>query len=110
MHNSNISDSIDRELDNFRPDSHWDDDAIIAYYKKKAREICAKLEEEEKNKKKNLLLLNNNRNLIIKKGNPQNMRGFIMKRASSCGAPRLTVSIWDCSHPRRKLIKKERNT
>jgi hypothetical protein len=74
MYNSNISDSIDRDLDNFRPDSHWDDDAIIAYYKKKAREICAKLEEEEKNKKKNLLLLNNNRNLIIKKGNPQNMK------------------------------------
>ena len=74
MYNSNISDSIDRDLDNFRPDSHWDDDAIIAFYKKKTREICAKLEEEEKNKKKNLLLLNNNRNLIIKKGNPQNMK------------------------------------
>ena len=44
------------------------------------------------------------------KGNHQNMRGFIMKRASLCGAPRLTASIWDCSHPRRKLIKKERNT
>ena len=65
MRNSNVSDSIDRELDNFRPDSHWDDDEIIEYYKKKTREICSRLEEEEKIKRNNFLL-NNNKNLLLK--------------------------------------------
>lgn len=65
MRNSNISNSIERELDNFRPDPHWDDDEIIEYYKKKTREICFRLEEEERIKKKDLLL-NNNRNFLIK--------------------------------------------
>ena len=56
MRNSNVSESIERELDNFRPDSHWDDDAIIEYYKKKTREICFRLEEEEKIKKKRIII------------------------------------------------------
>lgn len=68
MLNSNLSESIERELDNFRPDSHWDDDAIIEYYKKKTREICFRLEEEEKIKKKELLL-NNNKNFLLKNAN-----------------------------------------
>ena len=63
MRNSNLL-KIEKELENFRPDSHWDDDAILEYYKKKTREICAQLEEEEKIKKKELLF-NNNKNLLI---------------------------------------------
>ena len=70
MRNSNVSNSIERELDNFRPDSHWDDDAIIEYYKKKTREICSRLEEEEKIKKKDFLLsLNNNKRFLLKNAN-----------------------------------------
>ena len=68
MRNSNVSNSIERELDNFRPDSHWDDDAIIEYYKKKTREICSRLEEEEKIKKKDFLL-NNNKRFLLKNAN-----------------------------------------
>ena len=63
MRNSSLL-KIEKELENFRPDSHWDDDAIIDYYKKKTREICAQLEEEEKVKKKELLF-NNNKNFLI---------------------------------------------
>ena len=65
MRNSNLL-KIEKELENFRPDSHWDDDAIIEYYKKKTREICSRLEEEEKIKKKEFLL-NNNKNFIWNK-------------------------------------------
>ena len=65
MRNSNTSNSIERELENFKPDPHWDDDEIIEYYKKKARIICSRLEEEERIKKRDLLS-NNNRNFLIK--------------------------------------------
>ena len=59
MTNSNLSELIEKELDSFKPDSHWDDDAIIDYYKKKTREICFRLEDEEKIKKKKFILNNN---------------------------------------------------
>ena len=65
MRNSQESNSIERELDNFKIDSHWDDDAIINYYKKKTREICFRLEEEERIRKKDLLA-NNNKNFLFK--------------------------------------------
>ena len=74
MRNSNFSNAVERELDNFRPDSHWDDDEIIEYYKKKTREICSILEDEERIKKKEFLL-NNNKNFIIKN------RNFVKKKS-----------------------------
>jgi hypothetical protein len=55
---------IEKDLDEFRPDSHWDDDTIIEYYKKKTREICGILEEDERRRKKELLL--NNKNFFIR--------------------------------------------
>ena len=82
MRNSNVSNSIERELDNFRPDSHWDDDAIIEYYKKKTREICSRLEEEEKIKKKDFLL-NNNKIGSSFRSNPSNNNSKISHFSSS---------------------------
>lgn len=80
MRNNNFSNSIERELENFRPDSHWDDDAIIEYYKKKTREICAILEEEEKIKKKEFLL---NRNKNFLSDNKKALKNHNFKRVGS---------------------------
>ena len=66
MRSSHNSSSIDRDLENFKIDPHWDDETIIDIYKKKVREICSKLEKEEKLKKKELLLSTNSNNFILK--------------------------------------------
>ena len=66
MRNFTLLKSIERELDSFKPDSHWDDESIIDYYKKKTREICSRLEEDEKIRKKQLLLFNNNKKFLTK--------------------------------------------
>ena len=65
MRNFTLLKSIERELDSFKPDSHWDDESIIDYYKKKTREICSRLEEDEKIRKKQLLF-NNNKKFLSK--------------------------------------------
>ena len=82
MRNSHESNSIERELDNFKIDSHWDDDAIINYYKKKTREICFRLEEEERIRKKDLLL-NNNRNSLLKNAILKRKKGSSFRSKNS---------------------------
>ena len=72
--------SIERDLENFKIDPHWDDEMIIDIYKKKIREICAKLENEEKIKKKELLLSTSD-NFIAK--NIKLLKSQNMKRPNS---------------------------
>ena len=79
MRNSSLISVIEKELDEFRPDPHWDDETIIEYYKKKTREICGRLEEDEKRRKKEILL--NNKIFVLK--NKKETRNKIKYRPGS---------------------------
>ena len=92
MRNSHESNSIDRELDNFKIDSHWDDDAIINYYKKKTREICFRLEEEERIRKKDLLL-NNNRNSLLKNAILKRKKGSSFRSKNSNNNSKISGNV-----------------
>lgn len=104
MRSSHNSSSIDRELENFKIDPHWDEETIIDIYKKKVREICAQLEKEEKLKKKELLLSANN-NFIAK--NIRLFKSQNIKRPNSAVKLLSFNKISKINNKRRESAKQE---